>query len=366
MAKCRKCGKHGLFLKLNREGLCDKCSQRIWQEVARSLDEIQPPSCEPKSAPSEVQEQTSRQEQSTAPKQPAITIAERPMRIHSDIDGLIWFSDGPLKNYSGDNLNRTAMFMVSTAEPSAIQTTLDVALPQEGVIVEPLGYYPSYAGMTPDQRGRYLLFLTDPYQEIEIGYVFVLYYGLERHLLYGDFERAFNVILKLRDVHRNASFQGYSASALIYSAIRQKNKELFTRFTQSIDKQFEEVTDLNLLLYAYHFFGVDIQPAELMKHAGRLGFTNKRYITTDYNTFQQELSAVLTEKYGQAVMPIRLLNQSVLPTRSAGMMANNSLGRFSIDLPIVEEGRAFMEATSAVLQEAHNRVKALKHPKKMG
>lgn len=123
MAKCRKCGKRGLFLKLNREGLCDRCSQRVWQEVARSLDENEPPSCETKAAPSEAQEQTSQQDKSAAPKQPAITIAERPMRIHPDIDGLIWFSDGPLKNCSNDTADRRIMFMVGAAEPSAIQTT---------------------------------------------------------------------------------------------------------------------------------------------------------------------------------------------------------------------------------------------------
>ena len=353
MAKCTRCGKKGLFLKLDH-GLCSKCQKAVLIEATKMSEEKTINRFSSKPQPSD------NVKPSSATK---IALKGHSLMLHPDLQGLIWFADGPLKNYDASEKNYSAQFAIDT-EPSAIQTKLAISFPKENAPVESLGYFPSYADMEPKQRGKYILFLANPYQEIDIGYVFVLYYGLERHLLYGNCERAFDVILKLRDVHRNVSFQQYSASALIYTAMHKKSRELYLRFTQSIDKQFEEEVPLELLLRAKAFFGIDIQPAELMKHAGKLGFSNKRYITSDHDVFEQELSAVLTEKYGKAAMPIQLINLSVLPTHQTQMVANGSLGNLTMDLPDITEAYSCFKITSEILQEAHNRVKAIKHPKK--
>jgi len=71
--------------------------------------------------------------------------------------------------------------------------------------VEPLGYYPSYAALRPEQRWVYLNWLRNVTEEVNIGYVFIYYYGLERQLLTGKFDRAFDEILKLREYHQNKS-----------------------------------------------------------------------------------------------------------------------------------------------------------------
>ena len=83
--------------------------------------------------------------------------------------------------------------------------------------------------------------------------MFILYYGLERHLLEGDFHSAFNVILKLRDVHKNKSFQSYSGNALILSALLQKKGEYIPSFIKSLDKEYEFNFSDNLLLMSYLF-----------------------------------------------------------------------------------------------------------------
>lgn len=40
MAKCKRCGKRGLFLKLNRDGLCAQCIQAVQEEVDASLQRV--------------------------------------------------------------------------------------------------------------------------------------------------------------------------------------------------------------------------------------------------------------------------------------------------------------------------------------
>ena len=110
-------------------------------------------------------------------------------------------------------------------EPSLIYTNQKINPTQRIEDIATPPYYPTYSGLTPEQKWVYLNLLANPYNPaIDIGFVFILYYGLERHLLLGNFEKAIDVLLKLRDVHTNKSFQSYSANAIILSCMTgQKN-----------------------------------------------------------------------------------------------------------------------------------------------
>ena len=72
-------------------------------------------------------------------------------------------------------------------EASAVELTLPVSSRAENPIVD-LGYWPSYSGITPQQRRTYLEWLaagrsdSDPAQR-SLGYVFLFFYGLERRIL---------------------------------------------------------------------------------------------------------------------------------------------------------------------------------------
>jgi hypothetical protein len=59
---------------------------------------------------------------------------------------------------------------------------------------------------------------------VDIGYVFIFYYGLERHLISGNYSEAIDTILTLRKTHNHPSFLSYSANALVISAILHKDK----------------------------------------------------------------------------------------------------------------------------------------------
>ena len=146
-------------------------------------------------------------------------------RIPRNVIDALWFADGDLKNYVPTNAGvvyQDDFFKISfpcIEEPSLIYSTAPI-----GKVICPapaLGYYPSYSNLTPNERATYLNWLCNIETEIEIGYVFIFYYGLERWLMFGDdyhFKNAFELILKLRKYHKNASLQSYSSEAVMFSA----------------------------------------------------------------------------------------------------------------------------------------------------
>lgn len=98
-------------------------------------------------------------------------------------------------------------------------STIYIHLPILDGDATPLPYWPHYIEMTPQHRYRYLCWLGDVNQSIDMGYVFIYYYGLERQMLSGNFDKAFDEIIKLRNVHTNKSFLKYSENALIHAAL---------------------------------------------------------------------------------------------------------------------------------------------------
>ncbi len=187
--------------------------------------------------------------------------------IDKDLISLLWFYDGTFKN-------------IKSNEPSAISIKLEVA---ETKTIEDLGYYPSYEQMSPEQRFIYLNWLHDVSNPIPTGYVFVLYYGLERHLIYGDYQKASNIIKKLRKYHTNSSFQSHSADALTMCAIKNKD--------------FSLIADIDVDLLSPHLCamlkmakGDGFTSDDVIKFARIVGFTNHRYIKSDPALFNEILA----------------------------------------------------------------------------
>ena len=130
--------------------------------------------------------------------------------LHPDIKALVWIKDGRFRNYTpmhtGSSIRETVFGILKFSpseedfeEPSLIYTTLPVVFPKDKTQIPRPPYSPCYRHLSPEQKGIYLELLQNPYNgDIDIGYVFILYYGLERQLLYGDAEKAMDVILKLR------------------------------------------------------------------------------------------------------------------------------------------------------------------------
>ena len=101
-------------------------------------------------------------------------------------------------------------------DASLIESGLPVAKRDRGHVGE-LPYWPTYRGATPEQRRRYLTWLNSGRCEInvEIGYVFIYFYGLERRVLVddSDHEAVLREVLRLLTIYRsNNSFRRYASN----------------------------------------------------------------------------------------------------------------------------------------------------------
>ncbi|MCL2723602.1 MAG: TerB N-terminal domain-containing protein [Polyangiaceae bacterium] len=119
---------------------------------------------------------------------------------------------------------------VSSSTAGADASTIITSLPVgDASRAAPLPYWPSYAEADPDQRARYLDWMARGRvdREIEIGYVFIFFYGLEwRALREGvDVDVAVEQVEQLLEFHgrQSVSFRGYASAFITFAAVRAFN-----------------------------------------------------------------------------------------------------------------------------------------------
>lgn len=126
--------------------------------------------------------------------------------------------------YAGTGLPAVSRAMV---EPALIDPRLPAGKPSARQVQ--IGYWPSYAGLDADCRATYLNWLatgrSDP--DIDIGYVFLFFYGLERRLLTelrpsvdprGEWQYLIAEVSRLLRIYtHSSSFQGYASSLIDYA-----------------------------------------------------------------------------------------------------------------------------------------------------
>ncbi|MDD5509762.1 MAG: TerB N-terminal domain-containing protein [Dehalococcoidales bacterium] len=184
-------------------------------------------------------------------------------------------------------------------DPSTIFLKLPIKKPTRPDSVEALGYYPSYAALRPEQRWVYLNWLQDVTEEVDIGYVFIYYYGLERQLLTGKFDRAYDEILKLRRFHRHKSFLGYSESSLVNSSLLVKRPDKLTEL-QSNNEISAFGNSLFLIAY-YNNYNLSVE--NLMLIFDRMSGLNKRYFRENRHQFKKFLLETLTKRFAVDSFP---------------------------------------------------------------
>ncbi|WP_161879118.1 TerB N-terminal domain-containing protein [Alkalibacterium sp. MB6] len=294
--------------------------------------------------------------------------------IHNDLQDLIWFKNGPKRNYYPErSIDRSEVytgdfrivinFSVSgPEEPSVIDTKLVSREVRNLNEVEKLPYYPSYSEISPEQRGAYLKFLENPYNTaFEVGYAFILYYGLERFLLTDKFEPAFEVVLKLRDVHPNSSFQSYSGNALVLSCLYHKRPDMMVKFIESLDKDFELTFSDNLFLLSAYSFELPLYAKDIVRLAKTFEFTNKNYMSKYPDLFIETMTKLVLEKYKkEGILLSEILNRkefSKLRTEDRGMFANISISDEKIRVPMIAESFKIKKTFYDLLEETHESVK---------
>jgi hypothetical protein len=85
-------------------------------------------------------------------------------KIHDDIKGLVWIGDGKYKNYTPENMygftRQYSGIRITISygdEPSVIYTKQPVSVPADEMLVPRSPYYPTYSGLTPEQKWVYLM-----------------------------------------------------------------------------------------------------------------------------------------------------------------------------------------------------------------
>lgn len=228
-----------------------------------------------------------------------------------------------------------------------------------GVDIKSPGYYPSYAGLGAEQRWLYLNWLQDVTKEVNIGYVFIYYYGLERHLLTGRFDGAFDEIFKLRQHHRNKSFLAYSESSLVNASLLLKRTDKFAELLKNnVVSNFSN----SLFLIAY-YNKYNLSSENLMLIFDRMGGLNKRYFKEDRQRFQESLSHVLTERFGIDSFPFAK-NYDISETKRARypLFANISLPTDirTPDLPDFYTHKRLINDLNDIFQITHDKFKIWK------
>lgn len=241
-------------------------------------------------------------------------------------------------------------------DPSTIYLNAPV---REGrsTLVEPLPYFPTYNGMTPQQRGIYLHWLCDITQPVDIGYVFVYYYGLERHLAHGDFDAAVDEILILRRHHRNGSFMGYSASALMHGCLIRKRVDVLRMLYRLPDYNFFDNSNLLIL----HYSGTDMAPDILIQLAERISGVNRRYLKADRRNYLATIQTLLEDRFGRPFYPLAT-HFPLAKVEKAGypLFANTSLPSEirSPSLPNLLHHPPFQDEMRSFFRDVHETIKA--------
>lgn len=292
------------------------------------------------------------------------------LNVHEDIIDLLWIADGKYRNYIFDSKSnfyesngiRITFSSFSAEEPSLIYSELPIGVVDSIDNIPTPSYYPSYKELSDDQRGVYWKLLNNPYSEkFNIGYVFILYYGLERHLLEGNVDKAFKVILKLRDIHTNSSFQNYSARALILTCLVRKRLDLIIEFYNSLDKEYKLNFSDNLNLLCKKSLGIFLTAKDIMKMAKTFEFTNQNYIKKHPDLFKEKLESLMIEKlYVKGIDINKYITDSAykkLHTEKIYMFANMSINDTSIDIPLIYDNFRFKKLIFELLEESHEIVK---------
>lgn len=237
-------------------------------------------------------------------------------------------------------------------EPSLIWTKLPIQKNSE-LEGKPM-YYPSYSHLYPKNRFQYLSWLQDVSQPTNLSYVFLYYYGLERHLLVGDFDLASQEIFRLLKYHDKGSFRAYAQNALIVSALHKNRVDIFDKNSFL----FESISNESLVVRK--ILGYKVTATEIMKLSYLIGFKNKRYIKLYPEDFERGLDRFLISFEMKNGSLLDIVAMDELERKESIVFANMSLPEKirTIPVPQLISNEKFKESCIDLLQKAHDSLKS--------
>jgi len=239
--------------------------------------------------------------------------------IPNDVSNLLWFETSKTSLVKKQKRHFNTFNVVYSGpgdeESSLIQRRMKIKKCQD---VEKLPYFPTFRGMSPCQRYKYLKWLEDITQEIEIGYVFLFYYGLERYLMTDQYEEAIIKIDQLRKHHDKGSFRSYSSDAIIMACYINDRLDMFERLNVPLQKTelyyFVKVMRTGYLSFEDIFYA-----------SYHLKLKNRRYINDYPDLFMESLKDVTLNNSGETFININQDELQRSPERLISGFANISL-----------------------------------------
>jgi len=246
-------------------------------------------------------------------------------------------------------------------DPSTIYLKLPIQKPHAPETIPRPSYYPSYAALTPEQRWLYLDWLRNVASPINIGYVFIYFYGLERQLLLGDFNLAFEEILLLQNHHENPSFSGYSNTALLYASLMRKRKDKLEQLYQIKPRTSLKNFDLHLA----HYMGFDLSARNLIELANSITGISRTVLRAKPELFESVLTECLRSRYGVEFFSFASRYQvDSLPKRQEIIFANYSFPPRvrTPELPDFLSYEPFIGEVRSLFNETNTRIKSVPKP----
>lgn len=192
---------------------------------------------------------------------------------------------------------KTKVVKNETPDPS----TIWAYLPFRSGQYAKLPYWPHYIDLTPEQRYAYLSWLRNVEQPTDMGFVFLYYYGLERHLVLGDIDKAINQIIRLRNIHQNKSFLNYSESSIIHACLMRDRIDLLL----NLHERTEISGFKNSQFYIAYQLGLELSPENLLDIFLKLYSKARKAIRGDRDNMLQFTTDSLMSVYGKSSFPIK-------------------------------------------------------------
>jgi len=227
-------------------------------------------------------------------------------RVPNELKRSLWIKGREKIKYNSKNIkldpNTLSFKNERIKEPSLILKYLPIKKCDKSRSV---GYYPKYETLDSCQRFIYLRWLSDISQKIDIGFVYLYYYGLERRLFLNDFISTIKKIDTLRKYHKDDSFLYHSSQAIIATCLRNNRLDLLDELETPLGHSL-------LFLYLKIELKRILDPDDLMYLASFIGFKKNKIIKDNPELFKSEMAKILLIKFNKPFFIIseNLLNQS--------------------------------------------------------
>lgn len=250
------------------------------------------------------------------------------------------------------------------AEPSLIWTRLPIQ-PSDQKLQSPI-YYPTYVDLDPEQRWEYLNWLRDVTKPTNLTYVFLYYYGLERHLLLGNYDLAVDEILRLIKHHDKGTLKRYAIDGLILASGYRKRPDILKKAPLVLKELSDDFSALSL--YFQKIIGMPISAKKIVNIINPMRLYDKeykKYLWRYPDLFKEELQKVLNnyqKKHGDILQGLTISN---MPHDGWAMMANTSMPEDirTVKFPSLFTHPTLQSITKQLIEQTNLRIREIKSRK---